>query len=232
MNYKNIHQDLKLVSSKTKAISSKRFFKTGKGEYAEGITFLGVTAADLRKIAKKYHTLPLPDVIKLLESKFHEESQLALFITVLKFNKADEKTKTQIYNFYLTNLKYVNNWDLVDDSSHKILGSYLKEKNRDLLYKLACSKSLWERRIAIITTLAFIKNKDIQDTFALAKILLNDKEDLIHKAVGWCLREVGKINQKELLLFLDKHSQQMPRTMLRYAIYMLPRQQKQFYMKK
>jgi len=198
------------------------FFKTGKGEYGEGDKFIGVTVPNSRKVAKKFADLSLSEAAKLLASGIHEERLIALLIIVGQFQKADEKEREKIYNFYLKNTKHINNWDLVDLSAGKIVGEYLAKKNKTILYKLAGSKSLWERRIAIISTGNFIGKGMFEDTLKISAILLTDKHDLIHKAVGWMLREVGKRSEKNLLGFLKRNYKQMPRTSLRYAIERLP----------
>lgn len=207
-----------------------RFFKTGPGEYGEGDIFLGVMVPQTREVAKKYSSLPLKDIETLLKSKYHEERLCALLILVHNFQKHPEN-RSEIYKFYLNNTKYINNWDLVDLSAHKIIGPHLFDKNRSILYELAKSKNLWERRIAIISTFAFINKKEFNDSIKLATLLLKDKHDLMHKAVGWMLREMGKRDQGELTSFLDKHYKSMPRTMLRYSIERLPEKKRQFYLK-
>ncbi|MFH1391540.1 MAG: DNA alkylation repair protein [Candidatus Diapherotrites archaeon] len=210
--------ELKKVSTKKRAKVNAWFFKTGKGEYGEGDVFLGVTVPDTRKVAKKFISLSLPELKKSLSSKFHEERLCALLVLVEKFSKANEEEQKQIFEFYLKNTKYVNNWDLVDLSAPKIPGEYLVDKPRKILYELAESNDLWEKRIAVLSTFAFIKRNDLNDTFKLGEILLNDSHDLMHKAVGWMLREAGKKDKKALVKFLEKHKSKMPRTMLRYSI--------------
>ncbi|HUS59953.1 MAG TPA: DNA alkylation repair protein [Nevskiaceae bacterium] len=227
-----IKKDLQKLKNPQKAKISARFFKTGKGEYGEGDVFLGITVPQQRKIAKKYPDLNLKQLQNLLSSKIHEHRLTALFVLINKYRKADEKNKKEIFNFYLQNTKSINNWDLVDASSEHILGDYLLEKNKTILYKLAKSNNLWERRVAIMATFEFIKNNRFQDTLKIAKILLKDKHDLIHKAVGWMLREIGKRNQKVAEEFLKKHCQKMPRTMLRYAIEKFPDNKRKFYLRK
>lgn len=196
------------------------YFKTGKGEYAEGDVFIGITVPVQRTIAKKYRDLPLTDIEKLLHSNIHEYRLTALFILCDQLKKADEVMKETYFDFYLSNTKWINNWDLIDLSARDIIGGWLidKPKERKILYALARSKSIWERRIAIIATSAFMKNNDFTDTYAISEILLHDTHDLIHKAVGWMLREAGKRDEKALIDFLAKHYKVMPRTMLRYAI--------------
>ena len=227
-----IKKDLQKLKNPQKAKISARFFKTGKGEYGEGDVFLGITVPQQRKIAKKYPDLNLKQLQNLLSSKIHEHRLTALFVLINKYRKADEKNKKEIFNFYLQNTKSINNWDLVDASSEHILGDYLLEKNKTILYKLAKSNNLWERRVAIMATFEFIKNNRFQDTLKIAKILLKDKHDLIHKAVGWMLKETGKRDQKTEETFLKKHYQQMPRTMLRYAIEKFPDNKRKFYLRK
>jgi len=207
----------------------QRFFKTGKGDYAEGDVFAGIKVPVSRKIAKQFRDLSLNDLSILIKSKIHEERLIALFILVDKMKKADEKEKERIYKFYLKNLKYVNNWDLVDLSAEKIIGEYLFDKERKLLFELA-KGDLWEKRIAVMSTFNFIKKNDLGTTLKISKLLLKDKHDLIHKAVGWMLREIGKrdINTEEA--FLKTHYKNMPRTMLRYAIEKFPEIKRQKYL--
>jgi len=215
-----LRKELKIKASSQKAKILQQFFKTSKGEYAEGDIFLGVVVPEIRKVAKKYSSLKLEDVAQLLHSKIHEERLAALLIMVGKFQAGKEKGK--IYNLYLKNTKHVNNWDLVDLSADKIVGDYLFNKPKVILYKLAKSKNIWERRIAIMATFNFIKNNKFEETFKVAKVLLGDKHDLIHKAVGWMLREIGKRDRKAEEKFLKKYCRKMPRTMLRYAIEKFP----------
>jgi 3-methyladenine DNA glycosylase AlkD len=223
-------RELNSLASPEIARRSQRFFKTGKGEYGEGDKFLGIRVPALRKVAKKYRHLNLQEVTKLLKSPFHEIRLLSLFILVAHYEKASEHEKREIVNLYLDNTKFINNWDLVDSSAHKILGDYLLSKDKLLLYRLASSTDIWERRIAIIATAKFISKDFFNDTIRLSECLLNDEEDLIHKAVGWMLREVGKRNLEAELDFLDSHAREMPRTMLRYAIEKFPKSLKQDYM--
>lgn len=229
-----IKKELQLLANPKKAKIFSRFFKTGKGEYGEGDKFIGLTVPQLRQIAKKYLVLSLTDLQQLLLSKIHEQRLISLFILVDRYKKALANNKKTIYTFYLKNTKYINNWDLVDLSVYKILGDYLlnNPQEKKILDKLAKSHNLWERRMAIITTFAFIKQKQLADTFKIAGILLADKHDLIHKAVGWMLRELGKIDQKQEEQFLLKHYRQMPRTMLRYAIEKFSEKKRKFYLKK
>jgi 3-methyladenine DNA glycosylase AlkD len=208
------------------------FFKTGEGGYGEGDVFIGVRVPDQRQVAKKYKDLPLADIRMLLMSKVHEHRLTALLILVEQFRKGDDKTRTQIIDLYLENISYVNNWDLVDSSAHKILGEWLVDKPRDLLYNMAQSETLWQRRISIISTFAFINRGDLIDALRLAEALIDDEHDLIHKASGWVLREVGKKDQKALEKFLMSHCERMPRTMLRYAVEKFSPDRKKFYMRK
>jgi len=215
-----VKKELNKYANPQKAKISSRFFKTGKGEYGQGDVFLGISVPNQRKVAGDFKELPLSQTAKLLQSRVHEHRLTALLILVSQFQKGEEKIKKQIFDLYLKNYKYINNWDLVDLSAPKIVGAYLLEKpeKRKVLYQLACSNNLWKKRIAMLSTYTFIKNNQFTDTLKIAEILLDDKHDLIHKAVGWMLREIGKIDQKEEELFLKKHYKTMPRTMLRYAI--------------
>lgn len=231
MTSKELKKDLQNIANSEKAVLLKRFFKTGKGQYGEGDIFLGVMVPETRKIAKKYVDLDLSEIKKSLYSKIHEERLCALLILVSKFEKGDDKLKKEIFDFYIENAKQANNWDLVDLSSHKIVGEYLLDRNKDILYWLAKSKNLWEKRIAIISTFAFIRKNKFDDTLKIAEILLKDKHDLIHKAVGWALREVGKKNLLEEEKFLKKHYKNMPRTTLRYAIERFSQQKRNSYLK-
>jgi 3-methyladenine DNA glycosylase AlkD len=195
-----------------------RFFKTGKGEYAEGDTFLGIRVPISRKISKKYKDIELSELSSLLHSVYHEMRLIALIILADQFKKGDDTKQKKIFELYCKNTKFINNWDLVDESAPKIPGCYLLDKDRSILYSWVRSKSLWERRIAIMSTFAFIRKGDYTDTLRIAEILVYDSEDLIHKATGWMLREMGKRNPIELRRFLEKNVSVMPRTMLRYAI--------------
>lgn len=198
---------------------SQRFFKTAKDQYGEGDVFIGVTVPEQRKIARTFATLPLPQVLLLLRSKVHEERLTALLILVRQYERADVAVQEKITKAYLENARYVNNWDLVDSSAPYILGHWLLDKDRRLLAKLAKSKLIWERRIAMLATQTFIRHGEHKDAFSIATLLLHEEHDLMHKAVGWMLREVGKrVGLKELRLFLKSHAKDMPRTALRYAI--------------
>lgn len=214
-----ILKELKKYSSPKKAAILQRFFKTKKGEYGEGDKFIGVVVPDIRKVVKIYQDLDLAEVVLSLHSPIHEERVCAVLILVTQYKKADAKQQKKIFQFYLKNYKFINNWDLVDLSAPNIVGAYLSDKPKNILYKLAKSKNLWQKRIAIISTFDYIYHKNAEETIKIAKILLHDEHDLIHKAVGWMLREVGKrVDEKVLLKFLDEHYKTMPRTMLRYAI--------------
>ncbi len=227
-----VEKELKKLGTKERAKANAWFFKSGKGEYGEGDEFVGVAVPQMRKVAKTYADLPLGQIKLLLWSPIHECRLTALFILVKQFQRGEKKEKREIVSFYLKNRERVNNWDLVDSSASYILGTYLLDKNRKPLYKLARAKSLWDKRIAIIATQAFIREGDFKDTIAISKILLKDEHDLIHKAVGWMLREVGKKNQKTLEAFLDEHAHEMPRTMLRYAIEKFPEGKRKGYLNK
>ena len=228
--HEQVKAELKKLSDPEHAMKLQDFFKTGEGEYGEGDIFLGVRVPDQRLVAKKYKSTPLTDVLELLQSGVHEHRLTALFILTDQFNRGDEETRQRIVDLYLSNTAYVNNWDLVDSSAHKIIGEWLVDKARDVLYELVESKSLWERRISIISTFAFINRGDLADALALARTLIDDGQDLIHKASGWALREIGKKDQSALETFLLEHYEKMPRTMLRYAIERLPEERKKFYM--
>ena len=209
----------------------QRFFKTGKGEYGEGDVFLGLTSQQTKDVAKKYYNLSLPKLKELLKSKIHEHRTCALRILVHKYAKADEREKENIFNFYLQNTKNINNWDLVDLSAGNIFGDFLIKRDKNVLYKLVRSENLWERRIAIVSTFAFIKKGEFGNTLAISELLLKDKHDLIHKAVGWMLREVGKRDEEVLESFLKQHYKEMPRIMLRYAIERFEEEKRKKYLK-
>lgn len=252
MSTQNLKKDINSLKNLEKAKIYQRFFKTGKGEYGEGDIFLGLTTPQNKTIIKKYSDLNFSDIEKLLHTKIHEYRSIALGILVTQFQDlqkqilrhSDPSTDGEeshnlnsqlkkIYDFYLANTKWINNWDLVDVTAPKIVGAYLLDKNpedRKILYSLARSNNLWERRIAILATFTFLKNKDFTDTLQISQILLLDKHDLIHKAVGWMLREIGKIDQKVEENFLMEHGKQMPRTMLRYAIEKFDEEKRQFYL--
>jgi len=213
-----LQKELKKLSNPKQAKLLQGFFKTGEDQYGEGDIFLGIMMPIQRKIAQRFINLDFKDIQKLLNSKIHEYRMVALLILTYIYSQASNERKKEVYNFYLKNTKNINNWDLIDVTSHKIIGDYLKDKPREILYKLAKSENLWEKRISIISCFAFIKDNDFKDALNISKILLNDKHDLIHKAVGWVLREIGKKDQIIEENFLKKHYKNMPRTMLRYAI--------------
>ncbi|MCB1041816.1 MAG: DNA alkylation repair protein [Acidobacteria bacterium] len=204
------------------ATHSQRFFKTGPGEYGEGDLFLGIRVPVLRKQARIFKTMPASEVVQALHSPHHEIRLCALLVWVLQFQKANDSDKKIIYDLYMANTRYVNNWDLVDTSAHPIVGGYLQDKSRDPLVRLAQSDLLWERRIAMIATYHFIKQSDFQDALRVAGILVADPQDLIQKAVGWMLREVGNRNGSLERAFLKAHYRDMGRTALRYAIEKFP----------
>ena len=211
-------KDLAQLGDPERAKNSRWFFKTGKGQYGEGEIFIGIPVPEQRKVAKKYADLLLADLQELLRSKIHEHRFTALLILISKYRKAEELGKKEIFDFYLRNTENVSNWDLVDLSAPKIVGDYLLNRERSLLYKLAKSDSLWERRISILSTFTFIDNNDFEDALNISELLLHDEHDLIHKAVGWALGEIGKKDQNVEEQFLAKHYFHMPRIMLRYAI--------------
>ena len=208
------------------------FFKTKEGQYAQHDEFIGVTLPNLRKIAKNFNNISFDEIKILLSSRFNEERMLALVILVDQYAKAENGVKEYIYMFYIDNIKSVNNWNLVDSSAHFVIGAHLWDKERDFLVKLAKSENMWERRISIVATWYFIRKKDLDWTFKIAKLLLKDKHDLVHKATGWMLREAGKRNKKKLIAFLDLHALKMPRTMLRYAIERFDQNTRKYYLQK
>jgi len=218
MTYQTIVDHLYGLASPDIAEHSQRFFKTDEGEYGFGDKFLGIRVPVLRQTVRKFGPVPLSIAKRLMRSEYHEIRLYALLLLVSRFSKSDSEDQERIYRLYLDNTQYVNNWDLVDSSAHYIVGAYLKNRDRSILYDLAKSDSLWERRIAIIATFYFIKRNQFGDTLHIAELLLGDKEDLIHKATGWMLREVGKLDLTTERAFLKSHYRTMPRTMLRYAI--------------
>ena len=229
--HKIAQKEIRKMANPEKAKVLIGFFKTGKGGYAETDIFLGITVPETRKLARKYAEMKISETQELLKSKFHEERLLALMLLVNKFKAGDSKTKEKIFNLYLKNTKHINNWDLVDLSAHEIVGAFLERKPKDVLLKLASSQSLWEKRIAMIATFYEIKNGRSQTTLKIAEKLLHDEHDLIQKAVGWMLREVGKrCSQKEEENFLDKYAATMPRTALRYAIERFDEKKRKYYM--
>lgn len=236
MSLQKIKSELNKLRDKERAKHSAHFFKTGKGQYGEGDVFLGITVPKQREVAKKFVDLSLKNIAELLKSKIHEHRFVALEILVMQYEHAqklkDDKTQKKIFDFYIKSLKKVNNWDLVDTSAPYIAGEYLKDKSKDILYKLARSRNLWERRVAIVATFAFIRQGELEDTFKICEFLMMDRHDLIHKACGWMLREAGKKDPKALESFLDRHAPRMPRTMLRYAIERMSASQRKRYLYK
>ncbi len=234
MNLSSLVKKLTSLKNDQQKEVLQKFFKTGKGQYGEGDIFLGIKIPVLRQVSKEFKDLELNNVEKLLHSKIHEHRLTAVFILVLQYNLAikdgDTGRAKQIYNFYLKNAQQVNNWDLVDLSAPNIVGHYLLTNDRRILYKLAKSKNLWENRIAMLATFAFIKRGDFEDVFKLAKIYLSHKHDLMHKAVGWMLREVGKRNMSLLKKFINKHYFDISRTTLRYAIERFPEVERKKYL--
>jgi 3-methyladenine DNA glycosylase AlkD len=229
---RDIQARLRSLANPEHAKTLAWFFKTGPGQYGEGDKFAGLKVPSIRALAKEYRDLPLAEVECLLHSEIHEERLLALIILVLQAAKAEDRCRKAIFDFYLANTKWINSWDLVDLSAPQLVGVYLEERSRKILHRLARSKSLWERRISIVATFHFIHREDYGDTLSIAEILLGDREDLIHKAVGWMLREVGKRDLPVLECFLQKHRLAMPRTMLRYAIEKFPDEKRRAYMAK
>jgi len=232
-SYKEIVRDLHRKSSKEKKEILQRFFKTGKGEYGEGDQFLGIVVPDQRKIAQHHAaTTDKKTIIELLDSSFHEERLTGLFIMCLKFNEDRKKrNEKQWVDLYLKKAERVNNWDLVDSSAHIILGQWLEDKDKTILYTLARTSSLWKNRIAVVATWHFIRKKnDLTDILKLSKIMLQHQHDLIHKATGWMLREGWKKNPQQIEAFLDQYAPHMPRTMLRYAIERMKEQKRKIYL--
>lgn len=229
---RQLQKEMRSVADPKKATVLQGFLKTGEGEYGHGDVFLGLTVPQSRQLAKKYADLSLPDIEILLTSKIHEERLIALFLLIKKFQTGNEGMKKQIYDFYLSHAKYINNWDLVDTSAAYIVGEFLVDKPKDTLQQLAQSEDIWERRIAMLATFQFIKNGDAQEALKIAEILVYDKHDLIQKAVGWMLREVGKrCSEEDEEVFLKRYYQTMPRTMLRYAIERFPKEKREAYLK-
>jgi 3-methyladenine DNA glycosylase AlkD len=241
-NLNSLLAEFEKKANPSKAMLLSGFFKTGKGEYGEGDIFLGLTVPEQRVLAKKYVHLSFDEIQCLVSSKIHEHRLTGLIILTYQYEnirksktdrKEKKKRKKEIFDFYLANAKNINNWDLVDVTCPRIVGDFLLDKNekeRKILYRLANSKNLWEKRIAIISTAMFIRENKFEDTLRISEILMQDKHDLIHKAVGWMLREVGKKNEKVEKQFLDKHAKHMPRTMLRYALEKFSENDKKYYM--
>ncbi|NND72812.1 MAG: DNA alkylation repair protein [Rhodothermales bacterium] len=214
---------LTALADPTVAVNRSRFFKSGPGEYGEGDKFRGLTVPQIRSIEKTYRKMvDLDSAVDLLASEYHEDRLLALLLMNYLFARGDQEQKTKVYEAYLANTSWINNWDLVDSSARFIIGPYIESGDRSILYELAESANLWERRIAVIATYHLIKQNDFADILRLAEILIDDRQDLIQKAVGWMLREAGKQNLAVLIGFLDKYAEKMPRTMLRYSVEKLP----------
>lgn len=232
MTAKEIQKQLEDLSTPEKREFLPYFFKTGKGQYGEGDKFLGVVVPDTRKVAKQNKNIEFSEVKQLFNSEYHECRLCALLILVERFKKANEAERKDIYDFYLSHTHRINNWDLVDLSSQYIVGEYLLDKDRSILYKLADSELLWDQRIAVLATFPFIRKGDFKDLLALSEKLLHHKHDLMHKAVGWLLREMGKKDKDVLIGFLDRFYKEMPRTMLRYSIEKLSIEERAHYMKK
>lgn len=227
-----IRQELETYIDPVKREVLTRFFKTGKGQYGEGDKFLGVTVPNARSVAKMHKDEPFGVLAALLQSPWHECRLCALLVLVERFKKSDEKERKAIYDFYLSQTSRINNWDLVDLSAPGIVGEYLKDKSREDLYRLAESSLLWDQRIAVMATYTLIKNHDFIDILALSERLLRHEHDLMRKAVGWMLREMGKRDKDLLVQFLEKHCKTMPRTMLRYAIEKFPEEERREFMKR
>jgi 3-methyladenine DNA glycosylase AlkD len=221
---------MRTLANPARAAALQRFFKTAPGEYGAGDRFLGLTMPEVRRLARQYADTSLAQLERLLESPWHEVRMLALVIMVQQFRRADEEMREALYRVYLRRTDRINNWDLVDVTAPGVVGAYLLSRPRSVLRRLARSANVWERRIAIISTFAFLRAGDHADSLALATMLLHDSHDLIHKAVGWTLREVGKHDERVLRQFLDRHSPSMPRTMLRYAIERLPASARRTYL--
>ena len=231
MMLSRLQRQLRNLANTAVAEQSLRFFKTGKGEYGEGDKFLGVRVPTIRAIAKEHKDLPIADILHVLTSPYHEERLLALILLVNRFEKSGQEDRRSIYKLYLENTAYINGWDLVDSSAHQIVGGYLFNKNRRKLLSLSKSLSLWERRISIISTYHFIRNNQYEDTLKISRQLLHDDQDLIHKAVGWMLREVGNRDLEAEEGFLLEHYKVMPRTMLRYAIEKFDEEDRKLYLR-
>ena len=230
MSIRKLRGALKQLADPTVAEQSRYFFKTGKGEYGEGDRFMGIRVPVLRKLVSEFPTLSLEDIHKLMRSRWHEERLVAVLLLVQRFQTGDENVQSAVYQLYLDNTDHVNNWDLVDSSAHLIVGAYLEKRSKKKLHELVLSPSLWDRRIAIIATFHFIRQGQFAETLKISKKLLRDEEDLIHKAVGWMLRETGKRDVAVEKEFLNKHYQKMPRTMLRYAIEKFPEPERKAYL--
>jgi 3-methyladenine DNA glycosylase AlkD len=231
MKAEDVRKRLKKLGTRERADVSQRFFKTGPGQYGEGDVFLGVRVPELRRLAKEFKDLASREIQGLLRSEVHEERLVALLILVRNYPKADQQAQKRIYGLYMGHLRFVNNWDLVDVSAEHVVGAFLRDKDKSPLYRLARSKDLWERRVSVLATFHYIKRNEFSETLKIARMLLLDEEDLIHKAVGWMLREVGKRDLAVEEKFLKTHYLKMPRTMLRYAIERFPEPKRQRYLK-
>jgi 3-methyladenine DNA glycosylase AlkD len=229
-NVGNIRREFRSLGNPAIAEYSQRFFKTGVGEYGEGDKFLGIRVPVVRKAVQEHKEISEKEVRVFLQSKYHEERLFAALLLVDQFKRGTDSDKERIYHFYLDNTRYINNWDIVDGSAHLIVGPYLEHRDRKVIYDLSKSGDLWERRIAIMSTYHYIKHLDFKDTLIIATTLRNDPEDLIHKAVGWMLREVGNRDLKTEEAFLRRHYKKMPRTMLRYAIEKFPEKKRKHYL--
>ena len=230
MRASDICSRLQALGDREKAQVLQRFFKTAQGEYGEGDVFVGLRVPEIRTLAKEYQALPFSEIIRLLQSPIHEARLLALFILVHAYTRGDASLQDQIFNLYLQNTRFINNWDLVDASAEYIVGSHLRHRSRSPLHALAVSDLLWDRRISVMATFHYIKCGEFAETLRIAERLLRDPEDLIHKAVGWMLREIGKRDHDTEEAFLKAHYRTMPRTMLRYAIEKFPEKLRQQYM--
>lgn len=226
-----VQNDLNAHENPSDAVFLQRFFKTGKGQYGEGDVFIGLRVPQTRMIIKKYKDLSLSEIEKLLESPIHEHRLAAVLIMTQQAKRANQVLKKRLYDLYLKRTDRINNWDIIDASCRDVVGGFLLDKPRDPLYKLAKSKKMWERRIAVVSTWQFIRVRDLDDTFKIAEMLLADQEDLMHKATGWMLREAGKKDEALLKEFLDQNAAVMPRTMLRYSLEKLHPSDKTYYMK-
>ena len=218
------------LGTRERARAAQRYFKTGPGEYGEGDVFIGVAMPPLRRFAREAAATKYMDVLKLLRSRIHEERLLALLLLVQRYEKGDAAMKARVYRSYLANTRYINNWDLVDLSAPNIVGAHLLQRSRAPLYRLVKSNSVWERRIAVLATFRFIRERDLTDALKIARALLDDGHDLIHKATGWMLREIGKRDRMRAERFLARHCRTMPRTMLRYAIERFPEAKRRRYL--
>lgn len=225
-----LRREIRAKGNEAIAEHSRRFFKTGKGEYGEGDRFLGIRVPVVRRFVRAHRDLPVDRILSFVRSAYHEERLFGIFSLVDRYKRGGEEQRARIYEIYLDHLEYVNNWDLIDGSAHWIVGPHLQDRSRKFLYDLTKSKNLWRRRIAIMSTYHYIRQRDFEDTLKIARILRDDPQDLIHKAVGWMLREVGNRDRKAEEAFLQKHYKKMPRTMLRYAIEKLPERRRKAYL--